>query len=353
MKHLDKSSYLLPIDSTILDALRLLNSLSGESSTIFVVDAANRVVGTITDGDLRRAIVGGASLSDGVDNVMHRDFTAFRNGIISIDTIRYARDKGLGIVPLLNEKGELEAVFDFDHYYSIIPVDAVLMAGGKGERLRPLTLDTPKPLLKIADKCIIDYNIEALAQNGINNIHVTTNYMSDRIEEHFSAPVAGVDVKCVKEPKRLGTIGSLKLISEWAHSDILVMNADLLTSINLEEFYLSHSQSDALFTIASIPYTVSVPFAILQGEGNDVTGFTEKPTYNYFANAGIYLLKRECLQYIPDNEYFDATDLIDTLLAHKCKVKRFTITGTWIDIGSPDDFRQAQELIKQHRQLNF
>ncbi|MCH5215300.1 MAG: NTP transferase domain-containing protein [Muribaculaceae bacterium] len=350
---MDNTSYLLPLSSTVIDALKLLNELSGTSTTIFVVNANNCVVGTITDGDLRRSLVNGVSLLDGVDKVMHQDFTAFKNGKIDIATIRIARNKGIRIVPLLNEKGELTAVIDFNRLKSILPIDAVLMAGGKGERLRPLTLETPKPLLKIDNKCIIDYNIETLTQYGISNIHVTTNYLSQQIENHFSTPIATIHVKCVKEPKRLGTIGSTKLISDWQHSDILVMNADLLTSINLEEFYLCHSQSNAMLTVASFPYTVSVPYAILQDEDGNVTGLTEKPTYNYFANAGIYLLKRECLNYIPDDEYFDATDLIETLLNHRCKVKRFTINGTWIDIGSPDDFRQAQLLIKQHRQLDF
>lgn len=337
----------------MLDALKCLNSLSGISTTIFVVDSNDRVVGSLTDGDIRRSLVAGASLVDSVQDVMHRNFIAFRNGLVNIDDIRLARAKKITTVPLLDSYGRLAEIFDFSKYNSVLPLDAVLMAGGKGERLRPLTLDTPKPLLTIADKCIIDYNVEALAANNISNVFVTTNYLSHLIEQHFSQAVSGIKVRCIKEPKRLGTIGSLKLINQWEHDDILVMNADLLTSINLEDFYLCHSESDALLTIASVPYTVSVPYAIIQDVDCRVFGIKEKPTFNYFANAGIYILKRKCLEYIPRDDYFDATDLIDALIADGKKVNRFTISGTWIDIGSPDDFRQAQELIKQHRQLNF
>ena len=227
------------------------------------------------------------------------------------------------------------------------------MAGGKGERLRPMTLELPKPLLKIAGKCIIDYNVEALARYGIRNISVTTNYLSEKLEEHFEPEIAGVKGQCVKEPHRLGTIGSLKLVKSLKHDHVLVMNSDLLTSVNYDEMYVSHIESEAALTVATIPYMVSVPYAILKTEDDRITGLEEKPTFNYYANAGIYLIRREMVELIPEDEYYDATDLIEKIISCGGKINQFPISGTWIDIGSPDDFRQAQELMKQHKMLDF
>ena len=221
-----------------------------------------------------------------------------------------------------------------------------MRAGGRGERLRPLTLTTPKPLLKIGDKCIIDYNVEALARNGVRNIAVTTNYLAEQLDEHFSRPVGGVDVRCVREPRKLGTIGAAKLVDGLSHDNVLIMNSDLFTTISYEDMFLQHIEEQADMTIAAIPYMVSVPLAIFRSEGNRILGLEEKPTYNYYANAGIYIVRRALLDRIPDDTVFDATDLIEMLVADGRKVIYHPINGTWLDVGSPDDFRHAQELVK-------
>ena len=155
-------------------------------------------------------------------------------------------------------------------------------------------------------------------------------------------------VRCVKEPCRLGTIGSLTLVDGLTNDTVLLMNSDLLTNINFEEMFLTHIGADADLTAAVIPYMVSVPYAIFRTEGNDVRGLEEKPTYNYYANAGIYMIKRRWLDIIPRGEYYDATDFLDALIERGCRVRQFPINGTWIDIGSPDDFRAAQDLMSHH-----
>lgn len=345
--------YIIDENGTILDALRKLNELSGIATTIFAVNSDRKVTGSITDGDLRRSLITGSNLDSPLYTVMHREFKYLSGDSVSVAGVRELRRNSITLVPHLNSDGTVREIYDFTKFYSILPVDAVLMAGGKGERLRPMTLELPKPLLKIAGKCIIDYNIEALARNGIKNISVTTNYLSEKLEEHFAPEVAGVKVNCVKEPYRLGTIGSLKLVKSLKQDNVLVMNSDLLTSINYEELYMSHIESEAALTVATIPYMVSVPYAILKTEGDRITGLEEKPTFNYYANAGIYMIRREMVELIPDNEYFDATDLIEKIIAEEKKINQFPISGTWIDIGSPDDFRQAQELMKQHKMLDF
>lgn len=338
---------------TILDAFRKLNEISGRGETIFAIDTDNRVTGSITDGDLRRSLISGKTLETPLTEVMHRNFKFLSVDNVNVSSIRDLRNRKIIQIPMLNNDGTLKEICDFSKTHSILPIDAVLMAGGKGERLRPMTLETPKPLLKIGDRCIIDYNISLLARNSISNVTVTTNYLSEKMEEHFENEVCGIKVNCLKEPCRLGTIGSVKLVKKFVNDNILVMNSDLLTSINLEDFYLSHVESNSALSVATIPYMVSVPYAILKTENDSVVGLEEKPTYNYFANAGIYLINRNVIDLIPENEYFDATDLLEKVIEKGMKVGQFPINGTWIDIGSPDDFRQAQELMKQHKMLDF
>ena len=219
--------YLIKADATIIEALNRLNALSGKSSmTLFVVDDNGKVLGTLTDGDIRRSLVAGAELHTSVSKVIHTDFVSLEDGNIDVREIRRMRKGKVTLVPCLAEDGTIVRLHDFSTQNSLLPVDAVLMAGGKGERLRPLTNDTPKPLLKLGGKCIIDYNIEALARNGVSRVNVTTNYLAEQLEEHFSRPVAGVKVNCVKEPCRLGTIGALSLVDDLQSDRVLLMKTD-------------------------------------------------------------------------------------------------------------------------------
>jgi NDP-sugar pyrophosphorylase family protein len=227
-----------------------------------------------------------------------------------------------------------------------LPIDAVLMAGGKGERLRPLTEKTPKPLLKVGDKAIIDHNIDRLINYGVEHISVTVNYLKEQIEDHFAIPRKGIQVQTVREPKFLGTIGSIKFVTEFYNDTVLVMNSDLFTNINYEDFYLHFKEHDSEMSVAAVPYTVSVPYGIFDLEGRDIQGLIEKPTYNYYANAGIYLIKKNALEEIPEGTFFNATDLIEKLIAEGKKVIRFPLNGTWIDIGNPQEYQKANELVK-------
>ncbi|MDY5900465.1 MAG: sugar phosphate nucleotidyltransferase [Candidatus Limisoma sp.] len=351
MEREEIKQHIISDSATLAEALRALNALSGRTMTLFAVDEAGKMTGTITDGDIRRSLISSGRLDLQVKDAMHRQFRYLQMGNIELKTVKELRRLRITLVPVVDIEGRIAGAYDFGECHSILPLDAVLMAGGKGERLRPMTLTTPKPLLKIGDKCIIDYNVEELARNGIENIYVTTNYLAEQLEEHFSTPVGGVMAKCVREPRKLGTIGSVRLVEGLSHDDVLIMNSDLLTTINYEDMYVAHAESGADLTIAAIPYMVSVPFAILHLDGQCVRGLEEKPTYNYYANAGIYMVKRKHLEMIPADNPYDATDLIADLIAKGGKVTYHPINGVWLDIGSPDDFRHAQELI-QNKQLS-
>ncbi len=268
-----------------------------------------------------------------------------------MEFLRDCRNRGIKLVPRLNADGSLAEIIDLNATRTRLPLGAILMAGGMGERLRPLTLTTPKPLLEIEGKAIIDYNIEALAAVGVSDITVTTRYLAEKIEEHFAAPVAGVQVKCVKEDQPLGTIGAARLADIPAEGNTIVMNSDLLTTISFEELYLKHKSSEADATIAVIPYQISVPYAILTLDGERVTGIEEKPSYSYYANAGIYIFNNRLLRGLPADKRVDATDLLEQIMADGARVAYYPIKGTWIDVGSPVDFKQATELMRHHKNL--
>lgn len=335
-------------NATIIEALKKIDELSNNATRIaFVVDEDRKVIGSVSDGDCRRGLINGKKLNSPVTDIMNSKFTSLIKDVYDVDTIQKIRKLGLKYVPELNKDGTLFAIRDFTNEKSYVPVDAVLMAGGKGERLRPLTLDTPKPLLKVADKPIIDYNIDNLINCGINHINVTVNYLAEQIEEHFLKPINEVQVKTVREPKFLGTIGSIKFVKEWYNDTILLMNSDLFTNIDIEAFYLHFLKHDADMSVAGVQYNVNIPYGIFELENTrEIKGITEKPSYHYYANAGIYLIKRSLLDLIPDNEFFDATDFIDLLIKNNKKVIRFPITGYWIDIGKPDDFKNVQEFAR-------
>lgn len=344
----NSSKYTLPLESAIIDALQKLEELSYDNiMAMFVVDSDNHIVGTITAGDVRRGLLRGLTLQSEVSQLMNRDFTYLIEGNYDTDKLRFIKRAQLKIVPILDENGYLKKILNFQVRKSYLPLDAVLMAGGKGERLRPLTLTTPKPLLKVGEKPIIDYNIENLLAHGIEHISVTVNYLGEQIEEHFNEPRSGVKVECVREPKFLGTMGSIKFVQEWHNDTILVMNSDLFTNIDLEDFYLHFKEHDADMSIAAVPYSVSIPYGIFEIDGvRDITGVREKPSFHYYANAGIYLIKRSVLDMIPDNQFFNATDLMDTLISESKRVIRFPLSGYWIDIGKPEDFKKVQDLAK-------
>lgn len=339
-------------DSSLLEALRMLNSLPGPEMTLFVTDGEGRVEGSLTDGDIRRALLAGASLESGCGEAALRNFRYVRRGQSDVAALRDYRSRGITLIPVLDDAGCLCDILDLSSQRTVLPLKAVLMAGGLGERLRPATLTTPKPLLEIEGKAIIDYNVEALAACGIKDITVCTRYLAEKIEEHFSAPVAGVKVKCVREDKPMGTIGAVALtgVAE-GQGDTLVMNSDLLTTISFEEMYLRHKAERADITIAVVPYSVSVPYAILTLDADDpaaVCGIEEKPSYSYYANGGIYIIANEVLRTLEPDRRTDATELIERALAQGKRVTYYPIKGTWIDVGSPVDFRQAGELMRHH-----
>ncbi len=338
--------YIVRANFSIKEALVSLNNIAHDVLTLFVVDETNRMVGTLSDGDIRRGLISGAQLLDEVCSIMHRDFKFIKKSEYNVSMLRKFRDSKILYIPILDEDFHIVDIVNLQKYKSQLPIDAVLMAGGKGERLRPLTEKTPKPLLLVGDKCIIDHNVDRLISYGIDHINVTVNYLGEQLEEHYKQLHNGVKVKTFREPKFLGTIGSVKFVDTYYNDTVLVMNSDLFTNIDYEDFYLHFISHDADMSIAAVPYNVSIPYGILELDGRIVKGVAEKPKYNYYANAGIYLIRKKALDEIPDNEFFNATDLIDKLISQNKKVIRYPLNGTWFDIGTPTEYQKALDFVK-------
>ena len=340
------NKYIVQQTVSIREALMTLNQITSDTQTLLVINEEQKLVGTLTDGDIRRGLISGAELSDIVSSVMHTDFKYILDSKYDVTRLKELRDNKIFFIPVLDEDHNIVEVLNLRKLRSCLPIDAVLMAGGKGERLRPLTENTPKPLVKVGEKCIIDYNIDNLIEFGIKHLNVTINYLAEQLEEHFAEPRNGVQVRTFREPKFLGTIGSVRFVDTFYNDYILVMNSDLFTKIDFEDFFLHFREHDAEMSVVAVPYNVSIPFGILDLDGRNIKGLVEKPKYNYYANAGIYLIKKSALAEIPEDTFFNATDLIEKLISQGKSVIRYPLNGMWIDIGTHQEYEMAKELVK-------
>ena len=338
--------YVVIESATVKDALVAINNITHDGELLIVVNSDQQMVGSLTDGDIRRGLIAGAELTDPVSKIMHRDFKFIKEEEYDVAHLKSFRDRRIMFIPILDDQRHVVDVVNLQKFKSMLPIDAVLMAGGKGERLRPLTEKTPKPLLEVGGKCIIDHNVDRLISDGVQHINVTVNYLGEQLEEHFATPRSGVQVRTFREPKFLGTIGSIKFVDTFYNDNILVMNSDLFTNIDYEDFFLHFQMHDAEMSVAAIPYNISIELGILDLDGRNIKGLIEKPKYNYYANAGIYLIKKRALTEIPENTFFHATHLVEKLITQGKKVIRYPLNGTWIDIGTPQEFERAKELVK-------
>ena len=341
----DFTNYTINEKASCLDALKKLD-LEKSNQTLFVLDDDERLIGTVTDGDIRRGLIKGLSIETPIIQFSYPKFN-FINGEINVSVIRKLKKEGIKVLPKLNASGQIEKVYNLARLHSILPLHAIVMAGGRGERLRPLTDRIPKPMLPLGNKPIIEHNIDRLISFGIETITISVRYLSDQIINHFGDGTAkGISINYIEEDAPLGTIGCLSLIKNISHKNVLVLNSDVFTSIDFEDFYLAFEDAKADMAVASIPYTVDIPYAIMELSDNRITSFKEKPKNTYYANAGIYLIKKENLALIPKKSFFNATDLMDAIMAKNGKLIHSPITGYWIDIGKHDDYNKAQEIIK-------
>lgn len=341
---IDISRHIIYFDQTIGDCLTQLNEFGNERSiTLCVVNENRQLIGTITDGDVRRGFINGCSVQDTVEKIMFKDFRYLKKESFNIYTVKEIKNTGVNLVPVIDDNFEIVNLIDFTFMKSYLPIEAIIMAGGRGKRLQPLTDSLPKPMLKVGDRPILEYNIDRLHSFGVSNFHISIKYLGEKIKAYFkNGADKNIHIDYIHEDKPLGTMGSVGLIKNIEHEVLLVMNSDLLTTIDYEDFYCTFLESDADMAVATTSYIVDVPYAILETQKDHIKSFKEKPTYSYQSNAGIYLIKQEVLKLVPNNQYYDATDLMEDLIKIRKKVITFPILGYWLDIGKPEDYKKAQ-----------
>lgn len=337
--------HLLQKGSTIRQALERLNYLAIDA-IVFIVDEQNRLVGSLTDGDVRRGLLKGFTIENKVDEIIQPNPRFIRKGERDIKRVIELRENNFRIIPVLNKDNEIINVINFREIKSYLPIDAVIMAGGRGERLRPLTDNTPKPLLVVGGKPIMEHNLERLRVFGIDDFWVTLNYLGEQIENKFgNGNDRNVNIQYLYETEPLGTIGSLSRINDFEHDYVLVTNSDILTNIDYEHFFLDFIEKGADFSVVTIPYNVNVPYAVLETSNGHVLSLKEKPTYTFYSNGGIYLMKRNLTSIIPVEKHYNTTDLMEKLIDNGKKVISYPLNGYWLDIGKHEDYEKAKKEI--------
>jgi dTDP-glucose pyrophosphorylase len=333
--------HLIRKGATIKEALPMLDTLASDA-ILFVVDDSDILIGSLTDGDVRRGLMKGLGTSNLVDEIIQPNPRYIVKNNYSIEQIIQYRKGSFKIIPVTDSSRKVINVINFSHIRSYLPIDTVIMAGGSGSRLRPLTDETPKPLLKVGNKPIMEHNLDRLRKFGVDDFWVSLHYKGEQIEAYFgNGADQQVNIEYVWESKPMGTIGAVSLINNFKHEYLLVTNSDLLTNMDYEDFFLNFIENDADMAVATIPYSVDVPYAVMETSNNHVLSFREKPTYTYYSNAGIYLIKRKLLELIPKDSFYNSTDLMQEVIEKGLRLVSYPLRSYWLDIGKHEDFQKA------------
>lgn len=316
-----------------------------------VLDERQHLIGTITDGDIRRAILAGLNLDVPVSNLLAQRQAAFDFGPLTAPVgtddpalLHLMNETGVRQIPLVDEENRVVDVAflsDLAKEYEL-PLRAVVMAGGFGTRLRPLTNDLPKPMLPVGSKPLLELIVDQLKRAGIRRLNVATHYKGEMISEHFKdGQDFGVEIRYVKEDQPLGTAGALSLLED-SEEPLLVINGDILTRVDFREMLNFHREHKADLTIAVRQYEFNVPYGVVETDGVTVKGISEKPTVRQFINAGMYLLNPSVRRLIPNGQPYDIPDLVHRMIAEARPVVCFPVREYWLDIGIEDQYVKAQ-----------
>lgn len=347
----DYRSRLIYENESVRTALEKINWISNyhilDPLALFVLNDVNEMTGTLTDGDIRRNLLLGHNIDEPVRTFMNRRFRYLKQRKFTPEEVKELYDLNIKMVPVLNERQKIVKIYDLTKHKTVLPVDAVIMAGGEGRRLRPLTENVPKPLLKVGEKPIIEHNIDHLYRYGIDNIKISIRYLGKQLVRYFGdGRRKNLHISYVRENKPLGTMGAMGLVKRFEHDYILMMNSDLLTTINYESFFKDFIEKGVDMAVAAVPYEVKVPYAVLHVNNERIISLKEKPELVYHSNAGIYLIRKELIKRIPKNQFWDVTDFMEELIQSGGKIAYFPLTGYWLDIGKHEDYMQAQRDIK-------
>lgn len=333
----------IDLRSTLRDALL---SLEGSSSkVVLVAEGTRRVVGLLTDGDLRRAMLRGATMADLVEPHMKRTFTFVGPRASRADVLDLMQARRIAEVPVLDESGRLVGLHRMHDVLAGAdrPNWAVVMAGGKGTRLAPLTDSIPKPMLRVAGRPILERIVLHLAGAGIDRIYLAINYLGHVVEEHFGdGQRFGCDIRYLKEDRALGTAGAIALLPEKSAHSLLVLNGDLVTQTDFGDMLDFHARGGQALTVGVHRYVHTVPFGCFELNGSRIVGVEEKPTFSKVINAGIYVIDPEAVAQVPAATEFTMPELIGETMSRGRTVVAYEIVDDWIDVGQKDQLQKAR-----------
>ena len=346
----DLETLCVRFDDTLNEAIKKIGLVP--VGIVLVVDNDGKLLGTITDGDIRRAILAKTDFNKWAQVILDtKQGTLYAEPIYSYieddpaEYLKMLREHQISHLPLIDKQFKVAGLVTLDEFMSQknFLAQAVIMAGGKGERLRPLTVDTPKPMLPIGDKPLMEIILDQLREAGIRQVNVTTHHKSEKITQHFGdGSNFGLQINYVTEDRPLGTVGGLTLMEPPAETT-LVMNGDILTQIGFKAMLDYHREHDADLTMAVQMCDIQIPYGVIECEGTFITRLTEKPQLDFMVNAGIYLLEPNVFSLIPKDTEYDMTDLVQDSVDKGLTVVAFPIREYWIDIGKYSDYEQAQE----------
>lgn len=348
-----------PADS-LMDAIEALENSANR--IVVVIDENNRLLGTVTDGDIRRALLAGVDLTDVISVAMNQRPHVAGPESSRHQLLKMMRKANVTAIPVIDDVGgfkrlkhlsDLDLPTDFelnDHTFDF----AVIMAGGKGRRLLPLTKSIPKPMVDVNGFSIIERQLRMLRLVGIKRVFISINYLGSMIEEHFqNGSHFGVELEYLREESELGTSGAISLIKEKPSKPILVMNGDVLSRVQYNKILNFHHEVKAALTVVATKYSVEIPYGVIKSEDQKVIGLMEKPTQQFLCNAGIYVLSPEMIDLFEAGRRADMTETISKCIDHGLEVSVFPLHEYWTDVGTPDDLEKARQFFSREASEKF
>lgn len=331
-------------EASILDAIKAIDT--GGIKIALIAGADGKLMGTVTDGDIRRGLLKGIGTQQPVSEVMNSNPRVIEAGSGSAAAVEKMRRLSIQQLPVVDTEGRVVGIELFDELVAPQSSDTlvVLMAGGLGTRLRPLTETLPKPMIPVGGRPLLETIVRNFELQGFRRIYLSVNYKSEVIREHFGDGLKfGVSIDYLTEEKRMGTAGALSLLPDFPLGPIIVMNGDLLTSVNFRHLVDFHKQQGARATMCVREYSFQVPYGVVQTDGSRLTQIVEKPVHSFFVNAGVYVIDPSALVLLPEDQPFDMPQLFDAITARGDVASVFPIHEYWLDIGRFDDLERAQD----------
>jgi dTDP-glucose pyrophosphorylase len=339
----DFSNVRLAPSATIRKAMQVIDQ--GALKMALVLDHDDKLLGILTDGDIRRGLLNGLDFEESIQSIMQRNpITCQRNESKSA-ILEKALGKRIYQLPIVDEYNRVVGIQEVESFFfpTVKKHKVVLMAGGLGIRLRPLTESTPKPMIRVGNKPIIETIIESFKQFGFIDFIISVNYRADVLQNYFGhGENHGVKIEFIHESEQMGTAGALNLMRDKLSEPFIVMNGDLLTTLNFENFLDFHLNSESIATMAVYQYNQQIPYGVVKQIGDKMMSIEEKPIHQHYINAGIYAFQPEILNFLPQEGFFDMVTLFNQLIAAKQSPSTFPIHEYWMDIGRLEELEQAR-----------